>query len=278
MKKIRTELILELAKDIKNCEGFKKKVTHFKYDIKQTEINLSSEVVAKKIQREVGNYISFDFDELLFYSINAKNLLCEKLKLAIQKIIKSLKVSPKKILIVGLGNEKYACDSLGKCVTERILVTKPYLDKDLFSKSKMAEVYAVSLGVYGTTGLESSNTIKSICESLKPNLVIAVDSLVASDTKTLSKSIQISDTKLSPGGGVGNKRKEISEKTLGIKVLAIGVPLVVNLSTFCKTSEDLIVTPKDVEQKVIGLSKIIAKAINLSLNKLTEKELLELTA
>ena len=112
---------------------------------------------------------------------------------------------------------------------------------------------------------------------LKPNLVIAVDSLVTSDENHLAKSIQISNTKLSPGGGVGNNRKEISENVLGVKVVAIGVPLVVNLSSLCKTTDDLIVTPKDVEQKVGELSKIISKSINLAFNHLTEKELLELT-
>ena len=278
MKKIKSELILEVAKATKINQGFQKKVTKHSHNITQTDILLFDEVCAKKIGREVGNYSTFDFDDLLFFDIDAKNILCNKLKLALSNIVKKNNISAKTILVVGLGNEKYACDSLGKSVVDRVLVTKPYLEKSLFSPKKMAEIYAVSLGVYGTTGLETSDTIKSICQTIKPNLVIVVDSLVAGSTKTLAKSIQISDTKLAPGGGVGNNRKEVSQKVLGVKVVAIGVPLVVNLSNICKTNDNLIVTPKDVEQKVADLSKIISKSINLAFNNLSQKELLQLTA
>jgi spore protease len=181
------------------------------------------------------------------------------------------------VLVVGLGNEKYACDSLGAKVTQRVLVTKPYLEKGLFSPEKLNEVYAVSLGVYGTTGLDSSEVIESICKFILPDLVVVIDSMVSSSENTLAKSVQISDTKLIPGGGVGNSRKEISKDSVGAPVFAVGVPLVVNLNQICKTESDLIVTPKDVETKVCVLSKIIAKAINLTFSKITEKELYELT-
>lgn len=277
MKKIKSEFILEVANAIKSNDGFIKTEQKFSHRIKQTDIKIIDENIAKKIGRDVGDYICLNFDELLFFDLNAKELLCKKLQLSIKNLLNSMKLKPKKIMIVGLGNEKYACDSLGKRVTSRILVTKPYLEKGLYSKSKLAEVYSVSLGVYGTTGIDSSETIKSLCEIVKPNLVLAIDSLVAENINSLGLSIQISNTKLSPGGGVGNNRQEVSEKTLGTKVLAIGVPLVADISNITKSKTDLIVTPKDVEQKVGDISKIIAKALNLVFNNLTEKELLELT-
>ena len=276
MKRIKTELILEVAKSLKKSDGFLKEEQKFAHGIKQTSIKIFDENLAKKIDRDMGDYISFGFDELLFYDTKAKDLLCKKLQLAFKKLVADMKIRAKKVMVVGLGNQKYACDSLGKLVADRVFVTKPYLDRKLYSKGKLAEVYAVSLGVYGTTGIESSETIKSLCQIVKPDLVVAVDSLVAENIDSLASSIQISNTKLSPGGGVGNNRLEVSEKTLGAKVIAVGVPFVTNISKLIDSKKDLIVTPKDVEQKVNDISKIIAKAINLSFNKLSEKELNEL--
>ena len=274
---IKSELILEVANTVRNSKGFSKKVTYLKHGVKRTDINVSSEDIAIKIDREVGNYVCLDFDDLLFFDVAAKEYLTQKIVSAIKDILKRDKLCPEKIFIVGLGNENFACDSLGKKVASQILVTKPYLDKALFDKSKMKEIYSVSLGVYGTTGLESSETIKSMCQQICPDLVVVIDSLIASHSKTLSRSVQISDTKLSPGGGVGNCRKEISEKILGTKILAIGVPLVLNISDCCKNFEQLIVTLKDIETKVSSLSRIIANAINLSFTNLSQKDYLDLT-
>ena len=227
------------------------------------------------MQIDEGNYINFEFDDLLFYDYQAKEYLVKQIKKSILSLLKENSIKAKKILVVGLGNEKYACDSLGKKVVEKILITKPFLERDLFYKSKMNEIYTISLGVYGTTGLDTSETIKVICKMLKPDIVIAIDSLVAEEHCKLAKSVQISDTKLLPGGGVGNDRQEISKNVLGVNVMAIGVPLVAKIDD--KNDCNLIVSPKDVEEKVSILSKIIAKGINLSFCKLTEKEYFELT-
>ena len=274
---IKSELILEVAGGLKNKSGFSKKTIYLRHKIKQTDIVVSSDSVAKNIGREVGSYVCFNFDELLFFDLDAKRYLTQKIMLAIKDILKRNQIDAKKVFVVGLGNESFACDSLGKKVASQILITKPYLDKKLFTKKHMKEIYAVSLGVYGTTGLESSETIKSICEQINPDLVVVVDSLVAATSEALAKSVQISDTKLLPGGGVGNNRKEISEKILGTKILAIGVPFVLNVSDICKDADNLIVTPKDIETKVKTLSKIIANAINLSFTNLSKDEYLELT-
>jgi len=270
---VKSELILEISKGFKRNSGLLKEVKKIGRNIKQTSIKITDKDLSQKIGRDVGSYISLSFDDLLYYDYNAKELLCAGITKAIKQILHEDNLRPKKIFVVGLGNEKYACDSLGKRVVDKILVTKPYLERNLFNSKQMAEIYAISLGVYGTTGLESSETIKNICKALKPDLLIAIDSLVASDAKTLSKSVQISNTKLSPGGGVGNNRKEISEELLGVKVVAIGVPLVVRY----EENHDLIVTAKDIEEKVGQLSKIIAKAINLCFCNLSKREYLELT-
>ena len=266
---------MEVAQKLKEKKGFEKSVTKRRSGIVEIKVKIKDEETSKKLEREKGCYVSFSFSDLLYFDIVAKENLTSLLKQSIKSFVKDMKISAKKILVVGLGNEKFACDSLGKRVTERVLITKPYLERELLTCKKVKEIYAVSLGVYGTTGIETSKTIKSLCKVLNPDLVIAIDSLVASQDENLAKSIQISDTKLQPGGGVGNNREEVSENSIGVKVLAVGVPLVVNLKG---KNSDFIVTPKDVEMKVSVLSKIIAKAINLSFCSLTEKEYLELTA
>ena len=267
---LKTELILEVAKKLKTKKGFEKKETKHKNGIIETEIKILTDEASKQIGREIGEYVSFNFDDLLFFDVYAKDTLFKCLKNSMLAVIKNMGVKIKKVLVVGLGNDKYACDSLGKRVVDKVLVTKPYLDRDLLSKNKASEIYAVSLGVYGTTGLETSQTIKAICDCIKPDIVVAIDSLIASDENGLSKSVQISNTKLLPGGGVGNNRGEVSEKTIGAKVLAVGVPLVANIKN------NLIVCPKDVEVKVETLSKIIAKAINFGFCKFSEREYFEL--
>ena len=274
--KMISEDILEASVGLKISKGFYKSNKKLEHGIIENNIKILDIKTSKKLSRDIGNYTSYSFDDLFFYDYNAKAYLVSQIQKTIKKLIKENDIKVKKILVVGLGNEKFACDSLGKKVVEKILITKPYIERDLFDKSKMAEIYAVSLGVYGTTGLESSETIKAICKMLKPDVVIAIDSLVAVEHCKLSKSVQISDTKLLPGGGVGNDRHEISESVLGVKVIAIGVPLVVKIDSK-NTDCELIMTPKDIEQKVSILSKIISKAINISFCKLTEKEYLELT-
>ncbi len=276
MKKIKSELIVEVAKGIKNIDGFNKKEAKFKYGIKKTEIDIFADEISAKIGREKGRYINFEFDDLLYFDVKAKEFLTNKLKSAILEISKKQSKNISKVLIVGLGNEKYACDSLGKRVVDNVLITKPYLDNKLYSKEKLSEVFAISFGVYGTTGIESCDAIKLICKQINPDIVFVIDSLITAETKKLEKSIQISNTKLSPGGGVGNKRKEVSEQTLGYKVISLGVPLVANLNSICKNSQNLIVASNDVERKVISLSKIIAKAINLAFNNISKEELKQL--
>lgn len=276
-KNIKSELILEVANSFKRQKGFLKTKKNFKYNIEQVDIGIFSDEISKQIERDKGNYISLNFDEILYFDLKARDYLCKKLISAIRSLVKKNNIKTNKLLVVGLGNGKYACDSLGEKVVERVFVTKPYLDKKLFSPQEVAEIYAINTGVYGTTGIDSSTFVNIVCSHINPDLVIVVDSMVASDEKRLAKSVQISDTKLLPGGGVGNNRKEISKETIGVPVFAIGVPFVINTGSLCKNTDNLIVSPKDVENKVKITSKIIAKAINLAFNNIDEKEIAEMT-
>ena len=273
MKKIVSEYIFEVAKQKQN-KFLCKRIENLKHNIQKVCFDVD-EQFEKQLGRDAGHYVCLNFDDLLIYDIYAKEYLIEIIKKEIKNLLKINQIDAKKVLIVGLGNPKYACDSVGKLTTDRILITTPYLDRKMFSPKEMAEIYALSLGVYGTTGIDSAKLVKSVCKIIEPDVVIAIDSLVATESKNLAKSIQISDTKLSPGGGVGNVREDISQKVIGAKVFAIGVPLVVKMKD---KTDHLIVTPNDVEKQVSVISKILATSINKTFTNLSKQDYLQLVS
>ncbi|MBR3230349.1 MAG: GPR endopeptidase [Bacilli bacterium] len=215
---IRTDLAIELV-DKKPTE---------KDGIKITEINLT-EKESKKIGKKKGNYITIEFTDITDYENKEKikTIFIKELK----KILKLQKIKPDDLcLIIGLGNEKSTPDSLGPLTIEKTLVTNHlYLYGDL--EEGFRRVCALSPGVMGETGIETSDLIKQIKETVKPDFIIVIDALAASSVERVNKTIQISDSGINPGSGVGNKRKEISKDILNIPVIAIGVPTVVDAAS-----------------------------------------------
>ena len=153
---------------------------------------------------------------------------------------------PKKrgtVLVVGLGNWNITPDALGPKVVSRVLVTRHLRDtlpEDI--AQTVRPVAAVSPGVMGITGIETGEIVKGIVEKMHPDLVIAIDALAARKTSRINAAIQLSDTGLAPGAGVGNKRKMLSEETLGVPVIAIGVPTVVDAATLVNDTMDRMLT------------------------------------
>lgn len=215
---IRTDLAIELV-DKKPTE---------KDGIKITEINLT-EKESKKIGKKKGNYITIEFTDITDYENKEKikTIFIKELK----KILNLQKIKPEDLcLIIGLGNEKSTPDSLGPLTIEKTLVTNHlYLYGDL--EEGFRRVCALSPGVMGETGIETSDLIKQIKETVKPDFIIVIDALAASSVERVNKTIQISDSGINPGSGVGNKRKEISKDILNIPVIAIGVPTVVDAAS-----------------------------------------------
>ena len=159
------------------------------------------------------------------------------------KILKELLNVKKddKVLVVGLGNWNVTPDALGPKVIEGIMVTR-HLSEVMpeAMEENMISVAAISPGVLGTTGIETGEVIKSLVDKIKPSLIICIDALAARRIQRLNKTIQISDTGISPGAGVGNHRKAINEEELGVKVIAVGVPTVVDASTIANDTMDMV--------------------------------------
>ena len=216
---IRTDLAIDYVEEKKQLKGVKHN-TKVIEDIKVTNVNLSKNNVLNKKQ---GRYITLEFEDVTDTNNREKvtNVLTDILK----EILNLDKDSFG--LIVGLGNDKSTPDSLGPLVIDNIIVTNHlYILNELSNNYK--RLAAINPGVMGTTGIETSDIISSVVEKIKPNFLIVIDSLASKSIERLNKTIQITDTGIHPGSGIGNKRKEISYETLGIPVIAIGIPTVVD--------------------------------------------------
>lgn len=221
---IRTDLIVEQVTDENN-------VSTKVYDengIKITTVEVDKNM-SEQINKKVGDYVTIEFDDVTDSHNQeiVKKIFSEQLS----EIIKKTKIKDSdKCLIIGLGNDKSTPDSLGPLTIEKVLVTN-----HLFMYGQVEEgfrsVSAIIPGVTGTTGIETSDLIKSIVDGIKPDFLIMIDALASQALDRVNKTIQISNTGIHPGSGVGNSRKEISKDTTGIPVIAIGIPTVVDAVT-----------------------------------------------
>lgn len=216
---IRTDLAIDEIEEESKLKGVKYK-TDIINGIKVTNVELDSE---NDLNKKKGKYITLEFDDIT----DSKNFLnvTNTLTLVLKKILKFKKDSYG--LIVGLGNDKSTPDSLGPLVINDIIVTNHmYILNEMSTNYK--RVSAINPGVMGETGIETSDIIESVVKKIKPTYLIVIDSLASKSIERLNKTIQITDTGIHPGSGIGNKRKEISYETLKIPVIAIGVPTVVD--------------------------------------------------
>ena len=213
---LRTDLILENID-----QKIKPKVTKYK-DITITEIAID-ENISKKINREVGNYITIEFRDATDID-NQTNLE----KVFIKYLNKLIDINNyKRFLVVGLGNSKSTPDSLGPNVIKDIVVTTHLLNITELDEG-FSEVAAIAPGVTGDTGIETTDLIIDVINTIKPDYVIVIDALASLSVERLNRTIQMSDTGILPGSGIGNTRKEISKKTTNVPVISIGIPTVVD--------------------------------------------------
>ena len=249
-----------------------------------TRIKITDENGSKALSKPLGNYITLEVEGI----VDGTDELKEKTSIALANELKRLiKFHNKlKVLIIGLGNDKVTPDSLGPYTVSKVKVTRHYfLMYEATCDEEMSCVSGFTPGVMGSTGMESAELIKSAAAIAKPEVIIAIDALAARDIDRISTTIQMSDTGISPGAGTGNMRKELTERTLGTKVIAIGVPTVIDSRTLImdslsgfltdpagaerymeKNGKDMIVTSTDIDQVIKDFSQIIANGINITLH------------
>jgi len=237
-------------------------------EIKTTKVKIETEEAGEKLGKPIGNYITIDFPQLIFYEGETMDEVAKILDKCLSELI-DLK-DEKLILVVGLGNWRITADSLGPKVAEKIMVTRHI--KELMPEvldEAVRPVSCISPGVLGVTGIETGEVIKSVVDTIKPDLVICIDALGSRKLERVNRTIQISDSGISPGAGVGNHRMKLNEESLGVKVIGIGVPTVVHAATIANDVIDLII--EDLVSKV-EKGKDFYKMLN-SIDR-SEKELI----
>lgn len=217
---VRTDMIVDLAE--KN-EAIKSD-TYNSGNIKVSWIQLD---INNDINKKPGIYLTLEFEDIT--DDDSKKEVSDVFKKEFKKMLEKVNYKKEfKTMVIGLGNVKSTPDALGPLVTDKIIVTNHLFDMNIDVDDNLSCVSAFYPGVTGTTGIETFDYIKGVVEKVKPDLVILIDALASSSITRINRSIQISDTGISPGSGIGNKRKEISKETLGIPVIAIGIPTVVD--------------------------------------------------
>lgn len=269
---IRTDLAVEsiAASSELLQKGIRKKERGKTFSI--TEIIIDDDSHINTIGKGKGRYITLEGGSLSSFSDTYEDM--------VQELAEELEelIPEGEILVAGLGNNDITPDALGPQAAAKVLATRHLRDElsseeDSFLTS-LRRVSVIAGGVLGQTGIETAELVRAICHEIKPAGIIAVDALACSDISRLGTTIQISDSGISPGSGVSNKRRELSEKNFGIPVIAIGVPTVVDMHTIVRSFTDsepqnelpnMIVTPRDVDRLTERASQLIAFGINLAL-------------
>lgn len=231
---IRTDLALELKEDLPNehiIDGVKIR-TKYKNEgmLKETHIEVVNKEGEKLLGKPIGNYVTLESYKLR----GSDEDIHEPFVAALHEHIQSMIGDAQKILVIGLGNRAVTPDALGPYVVDNLYITRHLLSEGLINNVK--EISAISPGVMAQTGIETQVILKSLCNEIKPDVIIAVDALAAREPSRLNSTIQICDTGISPGAGVGNNRMQLNKDTLGIKVIAIGVPTVISVPAIVNQS------------------------------------------
>lgn len=271
----RTDIALErheLLKDNK-CEG-----VEFNQEKNEkaviTTIEILDENGEKALGKPKGKYITIDLPEFSHES----ELLDSRLTAISQTIKDLLPPNAQTVLVAGLGNESITPDALGPLCAKQIFATR-HIEKDMqktLELPSLRPVATVSTGVLGQTGIETAEYIKGIAEFIKPDAVIVIDALASRKISNLGKTVQLSNTGITPGAGVGNYRKAIDKSTLGVPVISMGVPTVVdgrtivhdlteNKENISSEADEIMVTPRDIDTVIERAAKLLALSINYAL-------------
>jgi spore protease len=264
----RTDLALELIGEDENEVLDGVRMTKKSYEDGQIElsvIRITNKRAELRLGKPKGCYVTIEGKNLGESDESIHEPFVAILNHQLKKLIKDAG----KVLVIGLGNREVTPDALGPFVVDNLYITRHLLNEGII-ENRM-ELSAISPGVMAQTGIESLTILKALCNEVKPDVVLAIDSLAAEEVSRLNTTIQLCDTGINPGAGVGNHRLRLSEETLGIRVIAIGVPTVISMNSILNsfTDEkrreelsDMFVTPKNIDEAVKKISFTISEAIN----------------
>ncbi len=281
---VRTDLALEARESIEDkAEGLHGVTVEEEYDeacdVHITKVVVETKNGAKILGKPMGTYITLEAPAMTEPEEDYHQEISEILAREIREILPEPD-REQSILVVGLGNREVTADSLGPNVVDNLFINRHIVreyGKVAYNRSKMHQVSSLVPGVMAKTGMESAEIIKGVIGETKPDMVIVIDALAARSTKRLNRTIQITNTGIHPGSGVGNHRNAITQESLRVPVLALGVPTVVDAATIVgdamgerpvalKELNNMYVTTKDVDQQIQQISHILCDGINKALN------------
>lgn len=295
----RTDLAIEIKesfpKDHVEIPGVSLQENYDKLKkIKVTSVRIMNHIGARQMKKPIGTYTTIDFEErFIFEQKDYMDAVGKRLQKELAAILPHKIKKDATILVTGLGNRFATPDALGPYVLEQIEVNRhlsvQYVGMEL---QKGMKICGMIPGVLGQTGMESSEILKGVIENVHPDCMLVIDSLATRSIKRLCTTIQLTDTGISPGAGIGNNRSEINQNTMNIPVIAIGVPTVVEAGTIVydtleaalqkegystkeialffdrihdKMGDSFFVTPKDIDEKIKTVGDMIANSINACL-------------
>ncbi len=290
---IRTDLAIEAGEMLgKNRlpEGVKLETKDLS-NTTVTRIEILTEEAEEALGKKKGRYVTVELKEGEVNTLEIHREVAEAVRDEVLLYMEKLKENPV-IMAVGLGNRYITPDALGPKVVEKIVVTRhvrqnPDISGDI--DERLGNVCAIAPGVLGITGIETGEIIQGLAEKIKPDILFAIDALAARKTSRINTTVQIADTGIVPGSGIGNRRMELSRDTLGIPVISIGVPTVVDAMTLARDlieeatgsrmrrdleenmgktcGADNIVTPKNIDMAIERMANAISNGLNMAMHK-----------
>ena len=255
------------------------KIKKFKNKVVLTRININSNKLSKKLEKNKGFYSTI-YCENLEYDKNFYKSICNVLIKELQYYLKiyNIDVNKEKFFLVGFGNPEIPADKLGYLVCKKIISTSSFISKNKISSKIFSNTFSLCPLVESINGLATAKIVKTITKELNPNLVILIDAMTCNNFKYIGKTIQISTNGLTPGGEISNNNLKIDKKLLKKNVIAIGCPLVINSNNLTKNENKTFLTSKDIVLQTDFFSKIISYSLNKVIHKnLTKKDICFLT-
>lgn len=248
-----------------------------------TDISISSDEAERVIGKKKGRYITIELKNPELNTTELQESAAKVLASQIAPFISALNKKEPEIMVAGLGNWHITADSLGPKVIDKIVVTRHVKNlENVEIDGRLGSVCAVSPGVMGITGIETGEIIRGMISTVKPDILLVIDALASRKASRVNATIQISNTGIIPGSGVGNHRMELSKETLGIPVIAIGVPTVVDAVTLVRdilenagakagrdvlsdaNAANMVVTPKNIDIAIERMASVISSGINIA--------------
>lgn len=299
---VRTDLALEARESITDIDGELRGVHVEEYyreksDVKVTKVVIESKNAAKAMEKPIGTYITIEAPNLVDHDEDYHREISEEMSGHIIELLEDME-EEQSILVVGLGNRDVTADALGPHVVDNLFITRHIVKeygRAAYNRDKVHLISSIEPGVMAKTGMEAAEIVKGVVDITKPNVVIVIDALAARSTKRLNRTIQITNTGIQPGSGVGNHRNALTRESLGVPVIAIGVPTVVDAATIVNDTlekitikeylhskkhlsdrkpkvmselNNMYVTSKDIDEMIKRLSFTISEALNISFGNL----------